>query len=156
MEIVLLEDALIGKWSNWKKPVVMPDVRREKHENWLGWLGFSQIAEQIPKQGHFKSRILAETEHLVKMVFFCRNTQVSAKFDSFLQKINHCHIPKTMSTSNFLDLVKSEKVVIVNKTYGFIAKRSPFLQKEAHFCRNKGVFGFLPKEHFDQKNCSAR
>ena len=73
MEDALLENYLIGKWSNWKKPAVMPDVRREKksvfseqrewwaedkfhplqqrpndkkfkHENWWGWLGFNQIA----------------------------------------------------------------------------------------------------------------
>ena len=30
MEYALLENDLIGKLSNWKKPAVMPDVRREK------------------------------------------------------------------------------------------------------------------------------
>ena len=30
LETDLMENALIGKWSTWKKPAVMPDVRREK------------------------------------------------------------------------------------------------------------------------------
>ena len=116
----------------------------------------------------YRNKDISKTEYLQKQNIrpkwssFCRNAQVSAETRLFLPNLTYiCKNDiflhsKSMSTTNFLDLMKLENVVIFDKNLLLFAETSPFLPKEAHFCRNTGVSAFLPKECYDQKSFSAR